>query len=554
MIKSQPSKDELANTIYYFKSKLFLEALISANKLKKKYPNSYIVWDIIGNIQKSLENNNDAIIAFENVILLNSLFLAAYYNLALLLYKKNEIEKSINILNKQLNINSNFKNSNNLLGLCYQKLNKHEFAIKSFDKELQLNPSSISSLNNKAISLKNLGKFDEAIDFFNRALSRNPENYLYYNNRGNVLREQSSYQLAINDFKKSILIKSDYAETHNNLGITYLEQNNFELALLRFSRAIELEPKLLTAKYNLGVCNLYLRNFVEGFQGYEYRFDVQKNIGFRDLQNLKKWDGSYNQDIFIWSEQGMGDQILFSSIIPDIFAVSKRLTVACDKRLIPLFENSFNKKINYVENDKYFNDFDFHLPIGSLPYYFRKSIEDFKKTTGYLKNTKTKTDQLMKILKFKKEHCVVGISWKSFSKTRKIKKNINLIDLLEKIHQPHLKYVSLQYGDVDQEISEVKNKLDIQIIQVKEIDNFQDITGLSDLIMVCDKVITIDNITAILSGALGLETIVLLPFHADWRWGTGVKSYWFNHTNLIRQERSNDWSSVFSSLARLKHD
>jgi ADP-heptose:LPS heptosyltransferase len=69
------------------------------------------------------------------------------------------------------------------------------------------------------------------------------------------------------------------------------------------------------------------------------------------------------------------------------------------------------------------------------------------------------------------------------------------------------------------------------------------------MIEACDLVISIDNSTIHLSGALGKETWVLLPKIADWRWGEDDKnSYWYQTLQLLRQTKRNDWSDVIQTV------
>jgi ADP-heptose:LPS heptosyltransferase len=64
-----------------------------------------------------------------------------------------------------------------------------------------------------------------------------------------------------------------------------------------------------------------------------------------------------------------------------------------------------------------------------------------------------------------------------------------------------------------------------------------------------DLVITIDNSTAHLAGALGVPVWVLLPFAADWRWlKTRADSPWYPTMRLFRQPKPGDWASVIESV------
>jgi hypothetical protein len=45
--------------------------------------------------------------------------------------------------------------------------------------------------------------------------------------------------------------------------------------------------------------------------------------------------------VLAWLNQGIGDQIMFSSLISDLIAAGAELTVECDARLVPVLERSF---------------------------------------------------------------------------------------------------------------------------------------------------------------------------------------------------------------------
>ena len=110
--------------------------------------------------------------------------------------------------------------------------------------------------------------------------------------------------------------------------------------------------------------------------------------------------------------------------------------------------------------------------------------------------------------------------------------------------------VCLQYGEVDDKLKVLKNNFGIEIMQVSEVDNRNDIDGLASLIMACDQVVSITNVTVYLVGALGANTKVLLPFSARWIWGSsGSDSFWYDTVSPYRQNNIGDWSNVLRDLA-----
>jgi ADP-heptose:LPS heptosyltransferase len=65
-----------------------------------------------------------------------------------------------------------------------------------------------------------------------------------------------------------------------------------------------------------------------------------------------------------------------------------------------------------------------------------------------------------------------------------------------------------------------------------------------------DLVITIDNSTAHLAGALGVPTWVLLPFAPDWRWQLNrTDNPWYPTLRLFRQPKLGDWPSILRDVA-----
>ena len=115
-----------------------------------------------------------------------------------------------------------------------------------------------------------------------------------------------------------------------------------------------------------------------------------------------------------------------------------------------------------------------------------------------------------------------------------------------------LLYVNLQYGEVDQEIAQVATELGITVINLDSVNKYDDIDGLAALIEACDLIISIDNTTVHLAGALGKDTCVLLPYSPEWRWMLDRKdSPWYQSLRLYRQPTVFDWGGAF---AKLKED
>jgi ADP-heptose:LPS heptosyltransferase len=112
-----------------------------------------------------------------------------------------------------------------------------------------------------------------------------------------------------------------------------------------------------------------------------------------------------------------------------------------------------------------------------------------------------------------------------------------------------LLYVNLQYGEVNEEIAQVEKDLGVTVINLDSVNKYDDIDGLAAIIQACDLVISIDNTTVHLAGALGKDTRVLLPYVSEWRWMLGRKdSPWYQSLRLYRQPAVFDWVGAFANL------
>jgi ADP-heptose:LPS heptosyltransferase len=109
--------------------------------------------------------------------------------------------------------------------------------------------------------------------------------------------------------------------------------------------------------------------------------------------------------------------------------------------------------------------------------------------------------------------------------------------------------VNLQYGEVSKEIINLRSELGTEVLEMPGLDLFSDIDGLAALISACDFVISIDNLTPHVAGALGVNTMLLLPKAADERWGLEPgKSYLYDSVNLYRQSSYNNWSEPLKNI------
>jgi hypothetical protein len=320
-----------------------------------------------------------------------------------------------------------------------------------------------------------------------------------------------------------------------------------------YDEIINENPGNVDAIYRQSAIQLTLCHFKEGWENYEYRWKVPPGNRVKwPIKDKPIWKGEEKKHVALWREQGIGDEMAFLSLIPEVRDMCASLSVYVDRRLIPLCERSMPDISFFPDEDSLKKvAYDYHLPMGSVPGLIRNDISDFDKTVrGYLQADEARVKSIRSELGVEGKK-VIGISWKSFSPQNKSRKSIELSDFRNMFVDLDIVLVNLQYGDVDQEIREFKEETGIEVLQCSSIDNKEDIDGLAALIEVCDLVVSTSNVTIHLAGALGKETWVLLPFVSNYWWLLDRKdSIWYPSLSLYRQAQLNDWNEVFRSVQR----
>ena len=458
------------------------------------------------------------------------------------------------LVDKKSPLKPNDYELNSLLGGTLIQSGDFDAAIESLEQALKLKPDYAEAHFNLGNALNEKGDQGAAIESYKRALQLKPDYTDAYYNIGVALQAQGELDAAIDSYKQALKLNPDFAEAYYNMGNTLVDQGKLEGAIKAYRKAIAIKPNLAEVYNNMSLALLATQNFSQGFKLHEWRWKTKERDGTFLQSSKPLWNNEQGKSVFVWGEQGIGDEIMFAAMIPELHKLSSKIILRCDARLIPLFKRSFPGNIIYYSKGEAVaeDEYDFHIPIGSLANIFRTSLESFKQTSaGFLNYDREKTSRLRGTILAGEEKKVIGISWKTQTELKGGgKRNIKLADLVQRLDHADTRLVCLQYGDVDDELKALKSDLGIEIMQVPEVDNMNDIDGLASLIMACDQVVSTTNATVHLAGALGANTQVLLPFSTRWIWGSsGSDSFWYDTVSPCRQNNTGDWSDVLRALA-----
>ena len=453
------------------------------------------------------------------------------------------------------------------LGVVHQGLKQSEEAQWNYAQALELNPAESSAHYNWGVLLQEDGDNLLAIDHYRQALSLKPDYFEVYGNLCVALGHTQSYSEAMALVREAIIKTPQSDELHFCQGLLFERMGHFQEANDSFSQAIALNPDNAKAHWNLGLNCLRLGEFEIGWAHHEWRWQMESFKPTALKTSKPAWLGPRSspgnitaaQTLLVWAEQGLGDEVMFASLLPQVRQWVSRLLVQVDTRLLSLMKRSM-PEIEFIPRGQAIDVQDdvCHISMGSLPQFCRGSLASFgEQPKGYLMadldRVQVLREQLLASLPPElKANCWVGISWRSRSKASGLNRSLDLITLAQALDAPGVQLVNLQYGDVGEEIEQCFAQTGIRVHQVRSVNNFSDLEGLSALIKAVDAVVSVDNVTVHLAGALNQAVLALLPFEADWRWMLEAsQSPWYPSVQLLRQKTLGDWTHTMQSLKQL---
>jgi hypothetical protein len=396
------------------------------------------------------------------------------------------------------------------------------------------------------------GRHEEAVQLIRRAIAIHEKGAAYHSNLGTVLQAQGMLDDAATSYERALALKPDLAEVHTNLGNILQLQDRIDEAVACHERALLLQPQLNEARYNLGLAQLLKGDFHSGWQNFEKRWQSKGFLTAMRHYPQPLWKGENRGAgrLLIWGEQGVGDEIMFAGLIPDVIRRGNQCLLDCDPRLKSLFARSFPSVgvvSGFDRGPSPAVDIAVHLPIGSLPGLFRTNSSAFAATTSpYLIAHPAERDRFRS--RYSDGRKLVGLAWHTNNPKSGRYRSIDLSMLAPLFARPDIRWISLQYGD-HLALENAAGMACAPVLVDRSVDQLADMDIFAAQVAAMDMVVTIDNSTAHLAGALGIPSLVLLPFVSDWRWlQARADSPWYPSLHLLRQPKRGDWQSVVQQV------
>lgn len=509
-----------------------------------------------------LKKHAEAIALYEGLLRINPQDLQALLNLGNCQIESGLVAEALASYEKILKLQPDHVDALNNLGSALVKLQRPQEALSSLEHALVINPRHADALQNHGNALLALGRPGEALASYDRALALQPGRAEVLNSRGNALLELGQPAQAQRCFERAIAARPDYATAHSNLGLALQEQGWWEASAKCHRQALALAPTDAAVQYNFALGLLFCQAFRQAWSYYAQRFHypaarkgLRKDAATIDFFAGKSvWTGSGQAgQVAIWAEQGIGDHVLFSTLIPELIAARVPFVYEVDRRLLAAYRRAFPAGC-FVAQESPLNEVlqraEHALAAGSLPGLFRRSKESFARQPSRLLGAlperrayyRSRMDALGTGLK-------VALSWQSTrGGQRGLSKGAALMQFAPLLDLPGVHFVDVQYGDTRAERDELERIHDVRMLHFDGVDYYNDLEEVLAILDACDLLITTSNANAHFAGALGKPVWLLYPaekppFHY-WAHDGSHRCLWYPSVEIVSSPHLADWPQL----------
>jgi tetratricopeptide (TPR) repeat protein len=405
------------------------------------------------------------------------------------------------------------------------------------------------------------GHLDEAERLLRRAIEEAPDYAEAYIRLGDLLLERLSSQEAIAAYEEAVRREPAWSRAHVALGWGLETSGDLDGGLQAYERAVALDPGSVDGHVSRGAAWLAREQFGRGWDEYEWRLRSQSDHASARFR-IPDWDGASlaGRTILFYREQGIGDQIMYASCIPDLMREARGCVIDCEPRLVGLFRRSFPGAFVHGGSHSAADDWleglavDVKISAVSAARHLRRSPDHFPAHRGYLQAEPQKIAEWCRRLEALGPGPKVGISWRGgVQRTGRAWRSLAPADFAPLLRTPGVHFVNLQYDADAAELDRIRHHGDVEVHHWPEALVDYDETAA----LLCALHLTISVCTSVvhLAGALGRPVWVLAPVKPDARYGLrGPTMRWYPSARMFRQSRFGDWESVIGEVSgELRH-
>lgn len=507
-----------------------------------------------GQPQAALELSSEALITIDRPALAQLEIAECHLALA-------DVPSALDALNIAVTLSPELGTAWQRLGEILRRFSRFDEALSAMEKALPLldDPHQKAHVQlHIGMNLFALNKVPEAVEAYQQAIALEPDMidahtglghaYLLLDEEHDALTEYEWVHARESSPTKHLLL---------NLGSARQHCGQYAPARELFERVMAEHPNEHLARWYLCQLDLLEERWAAGWANYGARFGAGASP-YRPLP-FRLWDGKPipNDTLLVLADQGLGDEIMFASCLPDVLKNVGHVVLECEPRLQELYERSFpgvevigetrSKSLDWLAK---VTPPQWQIPCGDLPALFRRTANDFPNHTGYLKADPDKVIAWRaRLARELGPGLKVGLSWRGGTdRTRSKARSVPLSHWRDVLTTPGAQFINLQYGDYQAQRQELMSLHQVPIQDFPEA--IADYDETAALVSALDVVVTVCTSIVHLAGALGRPVWVLTPHSPGWRYTAHGNSLpWYPSSRIFRQPVWGDWSSACQELS-----
>jgi len=444
------------------------------------------------------------------------------------------------------------------LGLLLKANGALEPALSCFERACALSPYIEDARRERISCLLQLSRHEEAKAVARAALDEHRDSAVLWNCLGLVHQKLFQPEEALRCYGRSTSLAKPDHEIYNNIGIALQDAGRISEAIEAYDKSIALKPDYELARFHRALAHLLTHDYEQAWENYELRL-MSEDRPFPP-QRFPRWRGESlaGRSILVHGEQGLGDEIMFASCLPQVLQQAERCTVWCSPKLELLFQRSFPAArvqpfcFDRPDAMAVEDAVDFEVPMGSLPLYLRRTKANFPVHAGYLRADARRVAYWRERLAVLGEGPKIGVSWSGGTpKTRRAVRSLSLSEW-QPILSQNACFVSLQYGPARADVRALEAGGKAKIVEWMEaLDDYDETAAL---VSALDLTISVCTAVIHLAGALGRPVWIMAPMSPEWRYGiAGSEMPWYPSARVFRQTVAGQWGSVVEEVASELH-
>lgn len=429
-------------------------------------------------------------------------------------------------------------------------------AVIAIEKAHVLGPNQSSVRLNASILYLAIRQPQRAWDWVQPLLNQAVPVRGHLHQAARCLQELGQLIAARDLYDRCIELDARPFDAHANGAVCSQELGEYADAERRFQVGLRTCSSPARLHHNYGYLLLLQARFPEALNHIRWRWasDGLEKPYASDLENLP----DLATPLFLWCEQGIGDQLLMAGFLAHPHLASRTLTVQLDRRLISLLTRVY-PSVSFVPMDEphALRHDEQPLSLLDLPCLLLRDADDLVQVRGRspLISAQHIAAYDLPSLPDRCQPFRLGISWASANPVLGHDKSIPLAQLIEILscligRRNDIEVVDLQYGEHLAEQAELRASLGSRFHDCHDVDKTNDLVAFTDLVARCDAVMTISNVAAHVAGCLGISTWLLIPpgVAGLWYWhhcDHQQMSLWYPTVRILRKDnRIDSWSSV----------